>query len=557
MIGAQALVGSLTQAGVDVCFMNPGTSEMHFVAALDAVPEMRGVLALFEGVATGAADGYARIAGKPAAVLLHLGPGLANGLANLHNARRAGTPMVVIVGAHATGHVRYDAPLQSDIEALARTVSGWVHTSGHPRDLAQDAMRALAAAQAGQIATLILPADVSWTEGAALAPSRLAASMPSRLAASMPSRPATTAPPHAANPASTPTGAPQESWSTMVNHSMVGAVASLLSTQAMLFLGGRALTERGLRAASRIAAATGARLLAETFPARMERGAGLPSVDRLAYLAESAQRQLAGVTNLVLAGARSPVSFFAYPDTASDLVPGDCAVTTLADRDQDVAGALEELADLVAAGAEPALAKAAVPPAEPGPLNAINLANTIAASLPEHVIIADEANTSGFALPTALAGAPRHTLLTLTGGAIGQGMPAATGAAVAAPDRPVLSLEADGSALYTLQALWTQAREQLNVTTVLINNAAYAILRMELARTGAGQAAERAARMLDLSGPTPDFTQLSEGLGVPASRVTTAEELDKALRSAYAEPGPHLIEAIVPAVAPPPSAGAW
>jgi acetolactate synthase-1/2/3 large subunit len=261
------------------------------------------------------------------------------------------------------------------------------------------------------------------------------------------------------------------------------------------------------------------------------------------------------------------VSFFAYPGQASDLVPAGCAVTTLADRDQDVEGALEELADLVAAGTSPVLAEPVILAAEPGPLNAISLANTIAASLPEHVIIADEANTSGFALPTALAGAPRHTLLTLTGGSIGQGMPAATGAAVAAPDRPVLSLEADGSALYTLQALWTQAREQLNVTTVLINNAAYAILRMELARTladqtgtgqaGQGQVGERAARMLDLSGPTPDFTRLSTGLGVPASRVTTAGELDKALRQAYTEPGPHLIEAIVPSVAPPPSAGAW
>ncbi|MGD0246611.1 MAG: acetolactate synthase large subunit [Streptosporangiaceae bacterium] len=523
MIGAQALIGSLTAAGVDVCFMNPGTSEMHFVSALDAVPEMRGVLALFEGVATGAADGYARIAGQPAAVLLHLGPGLANGLANLHNARRAGTPVVVIVGAHATGHVRYDAPLQSDIEALARTVSGWVHTSGHPRDLAQDAMRALAAAQAGQIATLILPADVSWTEGAALAPPRAAPS------------------PRA------------------VDHSQLSTISRLTAagSTTMLFLGGRALSERGLRAASRIAAATGTRLLAETFPARMERGAGLPSVDRLAYLAEMAATQLAGVTDLVLAGARSPVSFFAYPDQVSDLVPGGCAVTTLADRQQDVEGALEELADLVAAGTAPVLAEPAILPAEPGPLNAINLANTIAASLPAGVIISDEANTSGFALPMALAGAPRHTVLTLTGGSIGQGMPVATGAAVAAPDRPVLSLEADGSALYTLQALWTQAREQLNVTTVLINNAAYAILRMELARTGAGQAAKRAARMLDLSGPTPDFTQLSHGLGVPASRVTTTEELDKALRAAYAEPGPHLIEAIVPAIAPPPDAGAW
>jgi acetolactate synthase-1/2/3 large subunit len=286
----------------------------------------------------------------------------------------------------------------------------------------------------------------------------------------------------------------------------------------MFFLGGTALSERGLRAASRIGAATGARLLAETFPARIERGAGVPGVDRLAYLAEQAEAQLAGVDNLILAGARSPVSFFAYPDTASDLVPPGCTVTVLAEPDQDTAAALEMLADQVAAGTKPVLVEAAPPPpADPGPLNAISLANTIAASLPEHAIISDEANTSGFALPMALAAAPRHTLLTLTGGAIGQGMPAATGAAIAAPDRPVLSLEADGSA-------------------------------------GPG---ERAARMLDLSAPTPDFTQLSTGLGVPARRVTTAEELDRALREAYAEPGPHLIEAIVPSVIPPPSAGAW
>ena len=326
----------------------------------------------------------------------------------------------------------------------------------------------------------------------------------------------------------------------------------------MLFLGGKVLSERGLRAASRISAATGARLLAETFPARLERGAGLPGVDRLAYLAEMAEAQLAGVDQLILAGARSPVSFFAYPDKPSDLVPPGCTVTVLAEPDQDTEAALETLADQVAAGTKPVLVEAAPPPpAEPGPLSAISLANTIAASLPEHAIVSDEANTSGFALPMALAAAPRHTLLTLTGGSIGQGMPVATGAAIAAPDRPVLSLEADGSALYTLQALWTQAREKLNVTTVLINNAAYAILRMELARTAAGGAGERAGRMLDLSHPTPDFTQLSTGLGVPARRVTTSEELDRALREAYSEPGPHLIEAIVPPIVPPPDAGAW
>jgi acetolactate synthase I/II/III large subunit len=520
--GAQALIASLTGAGVDVCFMNPGTSEMHFVAALDSVPQMRGVLALFEGVATGAADGYARITGRPAAVLLHLGPGLANGLANLHNARRAGSPVLTIVGAHATGHVRYDAPLQSDIEALARTVSGWVHTSGTTRDVAQDAMRALAAARRGQIATLVLPAYVSWSDGGALAPPR-------------------------------PQAGPEP-----VAEDHVAAVADLLSggESVLLLLGGKALTERGLDAASRISAATGVRLLAETFPARMERGAGVPAVDRLAYLAEQAAAQLGAPERLILAGASSPVSFFAYPGQRSDLVPDGCSVVVLANKGQDVETALDLLADRVAAGTKPVRASLAVPDPEPGPLTAISLANTVAASLPEHAIVADEANTSGFALPRALACAARHSLLTLTGGSIGQGLPAATGAAVAAPDRPVLCLEADGSALYTIQALWTQAREQLNVTTVLINNAAYAILRMELARTAAGQAGERAARMLDLSGPTPDFTAISTGLGVPAVRVTTAEDLDRELRRSYAEPGPHLIEAIVPPIVPAPGT-AW
>ncbi|HLK78585.1 MAG TPA: acetolactate synthase large subunit [Streptosporangiaceae bacterium] len=537
MNGAQALIASLTGAGVDVCFMNPGTSEMHFVAALDAVPQMRGVLALFEGVATGAADGYARITGRPAAVLLHLGPGLANGLSNLHNARRAGTPVLVIVGAHATGHVRYDAPLQSDIEALARTVSGWVHTSGTTRDLSHDAMRALSAARRGQVATLILPADISWTDGATVAPPR---HVPG------PSAPAAPASLHEH----------QRERSTTIDDRQVDVVTGLLSPRAILFLGGRALTERGLRAASRISAATGARLLAETFPARMERGAGLPAVDRLAYLAEQAEEQLAGTDHLILAGARSPVSFFAYPGQRSDLVPDACSVAVLADKEQDVETALDRLADLVASGTEPVLAPLAVPGVEPGPLTAISLANTVAASLPAHAVVADEANTSGFALPRALTGAARHSLLTLTGGSIGQGLPVATGAAIAAPDRPVLCLEADGSALYTIQALWTQAREQLNVTTVLINNAAYAILRMELARTAAGQAGQRAARMLDLSGPTPDFTAISTGLGVPAVRATTAEDLDRELRRSYAEPGPHLIEAIVPPVIPAPGT-AW
>ena len=550
MIGAQALIASLVSAGVDTCFMNPGTSEMHFVAALDAVPEMRGVLTLFEGVATGAADGYARIAGRPAAVLLHLGPGLANGLANLHNARRARSPIVTIVGGHATGHARYDSPLQSDIEALARTVSGWVHTCGTTRDLTQDAMRAVAAARRGQIATLVLPADVSWSDGAAIAAPRPAPSpepadagqvkvvagllAPGGASPATPARPATPA-----DPARLATPADAVRLATPAD------AARPAGSAAMLLLGGTALTERGLAAASRISAATGARLLAETFPARMEVGAGIPVVNRLAYLAERAEAQLTGLDHLILAGAQTPVSFFGYPGRPSDLVPAGCTVTVLAAADQDAQTALEQLADQIAAETPPVLARAGRSAVIPGPITASTLASAIAASLPEHAIVSDEANTSGVALPQALACAPRHTLLTLTGGAIGQGLPVATGAAVAAPDRPVLALEADGSALYTIQALWTQAREQLNVTTVLLNNAAYAILRMELARTAAGEAGERASRMLDLSDPTPGFAEISTGMGVPATRVHLAEDLDQALRRAYAEPGPHLIEAMM------------
>jgi acetolactate synthase-1/2/3 large subunit len=515
--GAQALISSLVDADVDVCFMNPGTSEMHFVHALDSVPDMRGVLALFEGVATGAADGYARIAGRPAAVLLHVGPGLGNGLANLHNAYRAHTPMLCIVGAHATGHVRFDAPLQSDIESLARTVSGWVHTCGSTREVAADAMRALAAtgANGGQIATLILPADVSWTQGA-------------RRSAPRPMTPPLP-----------------------VRDDVIAAAAGTAKrgTSTLFLLGGRALSEQALGAASRIATATGVRLLAETFPARMECGAGVPAVGRLAYLSELAAQQLTGVSTVVLAGARSPVSFFAYPAKDGDLVPDGCEVAELADHGQDVEAALAALAQLVArdTNAQPSEYAPAAP--DPGPLTVVNLAAAIAATLPANAIVVDEANTSGFALPAVMATAARHTLLTLTGGAIGQGMPVATGAAVAARGRPVLSIEADGSALYTIQSLWTQARERLNVTTVLVNNGAYAILRMELARTGAGDTpGARSARMLDLSDPALSFVDIATGFGVPARRVLTAAELLAALAAAYAEDGPHLIEAIVPAI---------
>jgi acetolactate synthase-1/2/3 large subunit len=518
--GARALITTLVDSGVDVCFANPGTSEMHFVAALDAVPDMRGVLTLFEGVATGAADGYARIAGRPAAVLLHLGPGLGNGLANLHNAKRARVPMVVVVGDHATYHKKYDAPLESDIDALANSVSGWVRRSAAAHNVGADTVEAIRAAIAapGQIATLILPADVSWTDGA----------QPGR---------AQPTPPSGDGPS---------------GHSVDVAAKLLRSGEpALLFLGHDATGKAGLRAASRVAAATGARLLCETFPTRLTRGAGLPAVERLGYFAEAAEAQLDGMKHLILAGARSPVSFFAYPGRPSDLVPAGCDVHVLAEPG-DATAALRALADEVAADAAPAVATLRRPPLPTGPLTGQSIAEAVGALLPEHAIVVDESNTAGMTLPAATAGAPQHDWLTLTGGAIGFGLPNGVGAAIAAPDRPVLCLQADGSAMYTPAALWTMAREQLNVTTVIYNNGAYDILRLELQRVGAqtdgSTTGPRAEAMLDLDPPRMDFVALATGLGVPARRATTAEEFTAALADALATPGPQLIDSIIPSL---------
>ncbi|HEY8527758.1 MAG TPA: acetolactate synthase large subunit [Acidimicrobiales bacterium] len=514
--GAQALIRTLAACGVDTCFSNPGTSEMHFVAALDTVPEMRGVLALFEGVATGAADGYARMAGKPAATLLHLGPGLGNGLANLHNARKGKVPVVNVVGDHATYHKQYDAQLESDIETVARNVSPWIRWSTTPRDVGRDAAEAVAAALGppGAVATLILPADVSWSPGG-----EVAAPVPAR--------------------------GPQPVDADVVE----GAAKALRSGEpAALLLGGTALRERGLVAASRAANAVGARLLAETFPTRHERGAGLPDVSRLAYLAEFAAGQLEGLRHLVLVDAKAPVSFFAYPGKPSYLVPEGCTVHVLATADQDAPGALEALADLLGAPADGADRHDAERPELPtGELTPQAVAQAVGALLPEGAIVSDEANTSGLFTPGLTAGAPRHDWLCLTGGAIGQGLPVATGAAVACPDRKVLALQADGSALYTIQALWTQAREGLDVTTVVYNNRSYAVLNMELSRVGA-EAGPRARDLLDLSRPDIDFVAVARGLGVPATRATTADELADQLGRALAEPGPALIEAVVPSL---------
>ena len=515
MNGAQALLRTLVASGVDTCFMNPGTSEMHFVAALDDVPEMRGVLALFEGVATGAADGYARMSGRPAAVLLHLGPGMGNGIANLHNARRAASPVLAVVGDHATYHKQYDAPLESDIDALASNVSGWVRRSVKTSELPADAVAALTAAMGppGRVATLILPAVVSWSEGAEpLGPAPVAAS----------------APPDA--------GAVSE------------VIAALRSGEPVGFLvGGRANRADALAVVGAIAAATSSRLIGETFPARLQRGAGRVAPDRLAYLAEMAVAQLDGLAHLVLVDAKSPVSFFAYPEKPSDLVPDGCRVHTLASGAQDVMAALEAVAADMSIDVSQAPVTTATRPEAPdaGPLTAEALGRAIGALLPEDAVVADESNTTGLFIAGATAGAPPHDWLTLTGGSIGIGLPLATGAAVACPDRRVLALESDGSAMYTAQALWTMAREGLDVTTVVLSNRSYAILNMELQRVGAGAGGPKARAMLDLHDPELDFVGLATGMGVPATRAETAPEFVEQLGRALATPGPNVVEAVI------------
>jgi acetolactate synthase-1/2/3 large subunit len=512
--GSEALVQTLADSRVRACFANPGTSEMHTVYALDAVPELRGVLCLDEGVATGAADGYARMAGGPAATLLHLGPGLANGWANLHNARRARSPVVNVVGDHATYHRRYDAPLESDVDALAGAVSQWVRRPSRAGDVGIDAAEAVAAAlgpPAG-VATLILPANVAWDDGA---------------------RPAGPIPPRPSCP---------------VAAELIEQAAKTLrcGPAVVLLLGGAALREPALRAASRIAEGTGARLLTETHLARCQRGAGRPAVPPLAYFSELAEPQLAGADFLITAGARAPVAFFAYPGRPSSLVPPGCEVLSLGEPGQDIGAALGELAERVAPGVPPRLQ----PPTErrddgdPGrPLDAGSVGALVAAALPAGAVVVEESITARTSLASATAGAPPHDWLSLVGGAIGEGLPLATGAAVAAPDRQVLCLEADGSAMYTITALWTQARHDLDVTTLILNNRSYAILQIEMNRIVSGRPGPQAFSMLDLSRPELDFVALAAGMGVEGMRASTAGELARALSRALSEHGPFLIDA--------------
>lgn len=508
MNGAESLMRTLAGAGVEVCMANPGTTELALVQALEAVGGIRPVLGLFEGVCTGAADGYGRMAGKPAVTLLHLGPGLANGLAYLHDARRARTPILNLVGDQATHHRPYDAPLTSDIAGLAAPMSDWVREVTSAATLPRDAAEGLAAACAGQVATLVIPADCQDGEAAG---------------------PVALPPVPAAEP---------------VADAVVDGIARLPHGEATLLLGGSALSERGLRAAARVAAATGWRLVQETFPARVERGPGLPAPERLPYFPEQALDALAGAPQLVLAGALAPVAFFAYPGLPSSLVPEGVTAHALARPEQDAAAALERLADALGAPA-PQAERRPAPQVPTGGLDPGTAIAALAALQPEGAIVVDEGATSSLAYLATSTGAPAHTYLSHVGGAIGQGPPVATGAALAAPGRPVIDLQADGSAAYTLQALWTQAREGLDVTTLICANRRYRILQAELARAGVTEPGPVARGLTDLGGPALDWVRLAEGMGVPATRATTAEELVAQLRTALAEPGPHLVEMVL------------
>src|ERR671916_2171412 len=514
MNGAESLVETLASAGVEVCFANPGTSEMHSVAALDRVGDMRCVLGLFEGVATGAADGYARMADKPASTLLHLGPGLANGLANVHNARRANTPMVNIVGDHATYHKQYDAPLTSDVEGVARPFSDWVRTSADSRWVARAGADAGPGGRPprGRVATLIFPADASWNE--------------------------------ADGPAPLP---PVEGRAPVAPEAISDVARVLRSGEpAVLFLGGHALREVGLMLAGRIAAKTGARLLAQTLNARVERGAGRVAIDFLPYPVDEAIATLADARHLVLVGSEAPVAFFAYPEKPSALSPPQCETHTLATPGEDIVGALEALAEeLGAPQSAPLQAPEKYPPPSGEAITQEAAAAALGTLLPEGAIVVDEALTAARAFMSRTRGAAAHDYLQVTGGAIGIGLPLAAGAAVACPDRKVVCLQADGSAMYTVQALWTQAREGLDVTTVVLDNRSYAILKGELANVGIDSTGRKADDLMELDRPALDWVSIARGMGVEAGRATTMDEFNRLLATGLGLQGPYVIDLLL------------
>jgi len=509
MNGAESLVRTLLASSIDTCFANPGTSEMHFVAALDKVAGMRCVLGLAETVVTGCADGYARMAAKPAATLLHCGPGFANGIANVHNARRAFAPMVNIVGDHASYHRQYDTPLTSDTEGLARAVSHWVRTTTSSARVGADGAAAAQAALTppGQIATLILPADTAWSDGG-------------EVAAALPVPPRTPVAP--------------ETLRTV-------ARALRSGERSLIVLSGPALLEAGLAAAQRIAHVSGAELRAPNQLPRIARGHGRPPVDRIPYAVDRALKVFVGVRHVILVGAKVPASFFAYPGKPSLLAPPDATTHVLARPEQDGVGALEWLADEVGAPKQVPMPEVELPTIVRGAFEPAAFARTLGALLPENCIVAEDAVTSGRELLGPTFGAAPHDWLQITGGAIGHGFPCATGAAIACPDRKVVCLEADGAGMYTIQALWTQAREKLDVINVVFANRVYKILHGELLNVGA-QPGPASTELFDLARPEIDWVALAGSLGVEAKRVENLEGFADVFKAACGRRGPFLIE---------------
>ncbi len=514
MNGAESLVRSLLASDVDVCFTNPGTSEMHFVSALDRVDGMRSILALFEGVVTGAADGFYRMADRPASTLLHLGPGLGNGIANLHNAKKASSGIVNIVGEHASWHLQYDAPLAADIEGLARPMSQWVRTSPSAAQVGADAAAAVAAAKVppGHIATLILPGDTAWDEGGVVAE---------------------------------PIGVQAR---TQPREAAVEAAAEVLrrGEPTLLILAGRALRTDALDWAGAIAAKTGCTLASQFFSARIERGAGRVAPVRIPYAVDQALAMLKPFRHIITVETREPLAFFAYPDKPSLLKPEDCAVHELCDNRASALAALEALASAVGAKRSDAVRQGLNRPELPtGPLGSKGIAAALAALIPEQAILVDESVTTGRETMGVTASAAPHDVLQNMGGSIGFGGPLAIGAAVACPGRKVIHLSGDGSAMYTIQGLWTQAREGLDVLTVVFANRTYQILHNEFAGVLAGTPGPKALDMLNIDRPTLDFVSLAAGMGVPGTRVDDLDQFCKAFAAGCRDRGPQLIEVVL------------
>lgn len=508
MLAAEALGRALLAAGIDTVFANPGTTELHLVRGFANVAGLRQIPTLFEGVASGAADGFGRVAGRPAAALLHLGPGLGNALANLHNARRARTPLLAIVGDHAIEHRAYDTPLQSDIRRVAESVSVVVEEVSDPAMIATVANRAIDAAQRLRgIATLIVPADIAWADIGA------AGEMTPRV--------------------------PTAPTDPMLLDRAVDAVRS---GQCGIIVGGGELGPTGVGALAGIAAAAGVRVFTETFIPALARGGGLPSIPPLPYLGPLAVQALAGLRSVVLIGAQRPVSFFRYPGVASELLPVGVDCVDLPDAGGCLDAVVSELAARL--GAAPGIAMRTEPKSPPtGTFDADAVGCLVAAHLPAEAIVVDEANTASPALYAATGHAARHLWLRLTGGAIGQGLPLACGAALAAPARKVLALQADGAALYTIHALWTQARLGLDVTTIILDNGGYRILEFEMERLGLNDRAADTSPLFRFAGPAIDFASLARGFGVPCVTAETPAQLAAALPEALAARGPSLIVA--------------